>query len=239
MRKLLVPLMLLSLGACSSMSVPTMPQFSMPSFPAFTLATETASAEAATPPAELSSRELVGRAIDLMSAGKADEAKIELRAALEKSPKDATATRLLEQIEKDPVELLGSRSESYVVAAGDTMSGLAERHLGDTMMFYALSRYNGLASPNALSVGKTLKIPVIPGRAPTLAAAPANPAVASAADAEKANAARLQALESLNGGDVTRAVALLKEAQTLNATDTAIGRDLERALRIQSALADG
>lgn len=38
-------------------------------------------------------------------------------------------------------------------------------------MFYALSRYNGLAAPNSLSVGRTLKVPTIANDATATVAA--------------------------------------------------------------------
>jgi hypothetical protein len=106
-------------------------------------------------------------------------------------------------------------------------------------MFYALARYNGLTSPKALSVGQTLKIPSRSGTvvANTLPAQPEAPAArALPVNASKANTVRLEALEKLNAGDVSRAVTLLTEAQALDETNVAIAKDLERARRIQSAL---
>jgi hypothetical protein len=235
-----------ALGACSSLpQMPAMPRLAFPSFPGASPA-QAPETEAAAAPAPLSpdatAREHVARAIEFLNEGKADEARAGLSAALAKSPKDETALHLLEQIEKDPVALLGDKSETYVVAAGDTMSGLAERFLDDPLMFYALARYNGLASPKALSVGRTLKIPSRPGIVVAAAPQPQPEAAASRAspvNAGKASAVRLQALELLNAGDVARAVSLLTEAQALDETNVAIAKDLERARRIQSALADG
>ncbi|RYG24021.1 MAG: hypothetical protein EON93_23405 [Burkholderiales bacterium] len=115
------------------------------------------------------------------------------------------------------------------------MSELAARFLGDGRMFFALSRYNGLAAPNALSAGRVLKLPTSARRAATSSVATR----ARAADAARANEVRLQALQLLNTGEVDRAVALLREAASLDATDPAIRKDLERAERIQGALTDG
>jgi nucleoid-associated protein YgaU len=128
-----------------------------------------------------------------------------------------------------------------VVAAGDTMSGLAARFIGDPLMFYALARYNGLASPKALAVGQTVKIPSRSGVvvANALRAQPEAPAKrALPVNAGKANTVRLDALEKLNAGDVSRAITLLTEAQALDETNVAIAKDLERARRILSALTD-
>jgi Tfp pilus assembly protein PilF len=243
MKKIAAASAVLALGACSSIpEMPKMPAFSLPSFKS-----APADAASATPvipetPADAAPREHVARAIALLDAGKADEARVSLKAALAKAPKDATALSLMEQIESDPVKLLGEASETYVVAAGDTMSGLADRYLDDPLLFFALARYNGLAAPNALTVGRALKIPVRPSKeiAPVVeVAAPPAPAAPLSVNAEKANAIRLQALELLNSGDVSKAVALLGEAQSLDGANPAIRKDLERARRIQSALTNG
>lgn len=240
MRKALLSLLAAaSLGACSSL--PDAPKLSLPTKP------RAAGAEKVpvSVPGEATAREHVDRAIVLMGAGKAEEASALLQSALVKLPKDTTASRLLAQIETDPAVLLGPATAEHVVVAGDTMSVLAERYVGDPLMFYALAKYNGLAAPNALRVGKVLKIPARPAQpAIPAASAPesrATPAAAppEAADAEKASAVRLLGLQSLNQGDVARAVRLLKEAQSLDGTDPAIRKDLERAMRIQSALTDG
>jgi hypothetical protein len=225
------------LAACSS--VPTVPGILAPAAPGPAQATPVTD-----PPAEAGAREHVGAAIELMGAGRPDEARSTLLAVLARSPKDPVALRLLEQIDTDPVMLLGAPVGEHVIVAGDTMSVLAQRYLGDPLMFYALARYNGLSAPNALSLGKLLKIPA--RRSPPAAAAPSAPAAPveaagppKAANAQKASAIRLHALQSLNEGNVARAVTLLKEAEALNSTDPAIRKDLERAMRIQAALDNG
>lgn len=233
------------LGACSSLpSLPAMPAISFPSLPGFSTAPARAEAapSAAATSAEPTTRERVAKAAELLSAGKESDARAELQAALVASPRDATAQAFLRQIETDPVVLLGEASQPYVVQAGDTMSGLAGRFLNDSLMFYALSRYNGLSSPNALAVGRTLKIPLTakaPATSATLTTLPEPAAAAKAIDPAKANAIRLQALQLLNTGEVLRAVALLREAVSLDGTDPAIRKDLERAQRIQDALNGG
>jgi LysM repeat protein len=243
MRHVLVLAALAGLGACSSL--PQMPAMPKLAFPSLTGAAPGAESSAETAvvlaplPKTASAREHVSRAIELLNEGRREEARAGISEALAKSSKDATALRLLEQIDKDPVVLLGEKSEPYVVAAGDTMSGLAARFIGDPLMFYALARYNGLASPKALSVGQTLKIPSRSGVvvANALRAQPEAPAKRPV-NAGKANTVRLDALEKLNAGDVSGAITLFTEAQALDETNVAIAKDLERARRIQSALTD-
>jgi hypothetical protein len=58
------------------------------------------------------------------------------------------------------------------------------------------------------------------------------------ANANKASALRRQGLEALNEGEIDLAVDLLGEARKLNQADSAIQRDLQRALRIQANLLD-
>ncbi|RYG27306.1 MAG: hypothetical protein EON93_20825 [Burkholderiales bacterium] len=117
---------------------------------------------------------------------------------------------------------------------------VAERFLGDSRLFYALSRYNGLAAPNALVVGRALKLPATAKRTASASAAVSSAtAPVQKAAAAKANNMRLQALQLLNKGEVDGAIALLKQAIAIDGNDPVIRKDLERAERIQSALTDG
>lgn len=228
--------MALMLGACSSLpSFPSLDGFGLPGEPG----RETVDAETSELDAPLSAaatpRDQVNRAVLLMGAGRADEARSLLTQALAKAPNDKSALGLMEQMDGDPLALLGRDHQIHTVVAGDTLSELAARHLGDPLKFYILSRYNGLASPNALRVGASLKIPT--GSGARLVSAPAASATtALTADAAKASTTRLQGLEALNRGDINLAVDLLRRAEALNRDDAAIQRDLQRALRIQSSL---
>lgn len=192
-----------------------------------------------TDPADGKPAYTVARAVELLASGKEDEARSVLQAVLAASPRDNAAQHFLRQIETDPVKLLGPSSpDKYTVQAGDTMSGLADRFLGDSRLFYALSRYNGLAAPNALSVGRVLQLPASAKRFVTgIATASAAPALRE--QARKANELRLEALQLLNKGEIDRAVKLLNEAVAIDANDPAIRKDLERAERIQGSLRKG
>lgn len=238
-RRLFIPGIAALLAGCSSLPA-------MPSLPDFGLGKTSENrddvadvklADLDTPlSASASARDQVNRAIHLLGAGRVDEARQRLRAALEKSPSDRTALGLVEQIDGDPVALLGKEHRLHTVVAGDTMSALAERYLGDSLKFFVLSRYNGLDSPSALRVGVSLKMPTGNLAAPTSAATNAVVPSPSPANAAKADALRLQGLEALNKGDINRAVALLRNAEALDTDDPAIERDLQRALRIQASL---
>jgi Tfp pilus assembly protein PilF len=196
----------------------------------------------------LSPRERVSLAVGMLDEGNDEQAAAELRAALQEQPNNRAAQRLLQQITEDPRVLLGANAHPYTVRAGETMSELSDRYLGDPLMFYALTRYNGLEAPNQLSAGQRLMIPHRPGVTAASAAAPVEsaPPPAPAAipqprgiDAARANQLRLQGLQQLNAGNVEAAITLLRQAQMLDDANPAIQRDLNRALRLQAALSGG
>ncbi len=70
--------------------------------------------------------------------------------------------------------------------------------------------------------------------APTPAPAPAKPTV----DKARAGQLRAQGLVELNRGEVQKAVSLLRQAQQLDPDNALIARDLQRAVRIQSAVSN-
>lgn len=192
----------------------------------------------------LAPRERVRLAVDLLDEGDEARAEAELRATLEEQPANSAARRLLQQITDDPHTLLTGTPRPYTVRQGDSMSALAERYLGDALMFYALARYNDLDAPNQLSAGQRLMIPVRPGVSVASAPAPgeSTPPGSTGAmplrsgDPERANQLRLQGLQHLNTGNIGSAITLLRQAQALDAANPAIQRDLDRALRLQAAL---
>ncbi|MCK7513606.1 MAG: LysM peptidoglycan-binding domain-containing protein [Desulfobacterales bacterium] len=69
----------------------------------------------------------------------------------------------------DPVATLGSESFNCTIRAGDTLSRIAGRFLGDIYQFHILARYNDIAFPKQVHVGQVIKVP---GKAPPPSAAP-------------------------------------------------------------------
>ena len=194
---------------------------------------------------------------ELLMQGKQDDARKQLQKLLKRDPMSATAKLLSDSIERDPKELLGPTSYAYAARAGDTIVGLSERFLGNRLKAYQLIRYNGLKAPVVLSPGQALRIPGEPPRvepvrrpepaptrpAPTTPvaprpkpAAPKPAATAPAANPGAARAARAAGLAALNGGDVNRAVGLLRRAAALDPGNPAIARDLSRAERIAATV---
>lgn len=229
---------LMAIGACFATACSHMPDLPI---------TPNAARTEATP--GLTPRERVSLAIGLLDDGNDEQAAAELRAALEAQPNNRAAQRLLQQITDDPRTLIGDNARPHIVRAGETMSELADRYLGDPLLFYALARYNELEAPNQLSAGQRLMIPHRPGVTVASAPAPAETAPSPATpanappprgiDANRANQLRLQGLQHLNAGNVDSAVTLLRQAKMLDDANPAIQRDLDRALRLQAALGGG
>jgi hypothetical protein len=193
----------------------------------------------------------VSEAINLLNAGDPIAARERLLKVLNRDPGDGIARRLIDQIDKDPQLLLGKQSFAYVVQKDDSFSALAQKYLGDPMLFYALARYNDVSIPAAPPVGRSIRIP---GKAPVTARKPAAPrpaarkpsATAKAAPApaapppaaaagNPAQASKLRgmALAAMNSGAIDRAVALLRQAHSADPSSAVIKSDLNRALRIQ------
>lgn len=182
-------------------------------------------------------------AVEFLDAGQEKQAMAQIDALLADNPADPVAIKLQRQVQGDPQKMLGASYTTYTVKGGDSISSLAKTHLGDAMLFYALSRYNQLPAPNRLMVGQTLKLPdqYAGGSKGTVVAATAPKPVEptrtiSARDAESAKALRLEALEHLNKGNADLAVTLLAKAGQLDSGNSSIPADLARAQRIQQAL---
>jgi hypothetical protein len=196
-------------------------------------------------------RDKVGKALALLQNGDAAGARKILAAVLDRQPGDAVARSLVKQIDEAPATLLGSESFAYTARDGDTFSSLAQRYLGDPMLFYALARYNGVAVPAALTKGTPLHIPghlkretprpearpeAVDRPAPTPAKSTSAPPAKSAApvtDPNRAAQLRAQGLEAMNRGAIARAVMLLDQASRLDPSNALIKRDLNRAIRIK------
>lgn len=194
-------------------------------------------------------QERVHTAMDLLDRGEEARARALLESVSRQEPGNVTARRLLDEINADPHRALGSRTRSYTVRDDDTMSTLAQRFLGDPLMFYALARANNMA-PRDLRAGQTIQVPdrgrttqTASARAPSPtnpsgapAPAPVAASTGNANVAQRANQLRLRGLERLNAGDADGAVALLGQAHAIDAGNGAIQADLSRAQRIQASL---
>lgn len=197
-------------------------------------------------PAPAVSHGTTREALDLMGMGAEEQARAILEGILQRNPGDRIAKKYLDQIVVDPKQLLGEQSYRYKVQSGDTMASIARARMGDSTLFYALSRYNGISDPRRINAGQTIRIPgVEPKPAVTKARPPASPPETAdkepqtpAVDAGQAKRLRAAGLAALNRGSVSRAVNLLAQANRLDPSNQAIAADLARARRIQKTVAD-
>ncbi len=101
------------------------------------------------------------RAIDHLQDGEHALAEELLVGLLEDHPDNRLAARLLSQLHEAPESFLGEEFMQVVVAPGDTLSGLAQRHAGDGMLFVALARLNAIDRPRLLRPGTVLRVPAV------------------------------------------------------------------------------
>ena len=102
------------------------------------------------------------RAIEWLQEGEPTVAEDLLEDYLSEHPGHRLAGLLLDQIRRDPGELLGEDYVAIVVQPGDTLSQLAARHAGDGMLFYALARLNDIEQPRLLQPDTVLRVPASP-----------------------------------------------------------------------------
>lgn len=99
----------------------------------------------------------LAEAMDLLQRGREEGALRMLDALGESGPVVASLRRqILEPVE----ELIPGPYRRVEVQPGETLSQIAERELGDPLMFYALARLNEIAEPRLVAVGQALRVPV-------------------------------------------------------------------------------
>jgi tetratricopeptide (TPR) repeat protein len=215
-------------------------------------------------PADMSAKDRMVRIIRLLEEGNAEHARIDLRAYLFQNPNSKLGNSFLEQIDRGPDALFGEAFFNYEVKANQTLSELAERFLGDRYKFWALARYNGIASPIKIVAGQKLRIPGVPKPDPQTAkslaadeeeiarrlaeeqqekkdaatkAEPVKPV--SVIDPIRAMALRKIGLENLQRGKIDAAIAMLKQAMDMalgTPSLAVIQKDLARALQLKDRL---
>lgn len=144
-------LIAIGLPACSTKTpeVPSPPAETAPAPP-------TAAEEAAT------LQHSIDRAIRLLQNGESEAASVELHAVLKEKPGNKSARFLVAQIET-PIEKLFPRNNFTVkLGKNQRLSNLASTYLGNSLAFYGLARYNGIAVPLKVREGQAIRIPKTP-----------------------------------------------------------------------------
>jgi tetratricopeptide (TPR) repeat protein len=155
--------------------------------------------------------------IEALDQGRIEAAESALLEIIDQRPYSTLALRLLEQIQADPLELMGEDYDVVTVQPGDSLSGIADRELGDPLQFFALARYNGIQAPRRMSPGIELRIPRSLRRPDATDSEPAepsadeSPATLEAIDPDRPAGAglTLAAQSLLDQGQATQAFALL------------------------------
>jgi len=117
----------------------------------------------ATPEAKAKAQSLTRQASESLDRGDEEGAKGLLATALALDSENKSAVCLVRGIRADPFATLGRTSTLYTVRAGETLSTIAKRALGDACEFYLLARYNQIRVPRQLAAGQVIRIP---GNAP-------------------------------------------------------------------------
>ncbi len=151
--------------------------------------------------------------IDLLDTGRTEDAESVLLRIVDARPGHSLALRLLEQIQRDPIALMGEKYDEIEVSPGESLSAIAGRELGDPMYFFALARYNRITVPRQLVAGTRLRIPlqlkVDPEMPDELAETPMQPLVSAQ---ERGEGLALTGRQLLERGRHQQALALLLAA---------------------------
>lgn len=156
-------LLVLLAGCAGPAKPPAEPAAPMPAPPAPEPQAEPAAPPAvpqrpATPAEAAQAAKIAKSVIDLLQAGKEEEARAELERALTLDRTNALAQNLMWQITVDLGEL-GRESHGYTIKPGESLSQIARSQLGDVFKFYVLARYNDIKVPRQVSAGQALRIP--------------------------------------------------------------------------------
>ena len=109
--------------------------------------------------AKSQSNKMAMEAVDLLNQGREDEAKNLLKQSILLDKDNRVSKNMLRQIASDPLATLGSKSFRHTVRAGETLSMIAHRFLGDVFNFYILAKYNDIRVPRDVFTGQVIKVP--------------------------------------------------------------------------------
>lgn len=100
-----------------------------------------------------------GDALRLIEVGRYDDARELLEWLMEQGQGNATVRLLLRQIVVPPEQQLPGPYRELELPAGDSLSQVAERELGNPMLFVVLARLNDIDVPRNVPAGTVLRLP--------------------------------------------------------------------------------
>lgn len=99
-------------------------------------------------------------AMDLLQQGRFDDARTLLAELHEARPESEPVALMLEQLTTPPEALMPGPYREVRIEPGDSLSRIAERELGNPLLFPALARLNGIEVPGNVAAGTVLRLPV-------------------------------------------------------------------------------
>lgn len=110
-------------------------------------------------PESATQRTGLARALSDLEHGRFDSARQLLEQLKVRDSGSAIVRKLLAQLEQAPDELLPAPYVRIQIASGQSLSEIANRELGDPLMFVALARLNEIPIPMRVAVGTILRVP--------------------------------------------------------------------------------
>jgi len=101
----------------------------------------------------------VGDALGMIEIGRYEDARELLEWLMEQGRGDATVRLLLRQIVVPAEQQLPGPYRELELPAGDSLSQVAERELGNPLLFVVLARLNSIEVPRNVSAGTVLRLP--------------------------------------------------------------------------------
>lgn len=168
-------------------------------------------------------KELFRDGVEALQQGDGEKARPLLRQVLVLDPDHRRAAGLLEQIDADPLAMLGAEHFAYKVQPGDTLSLIAKRFLNDPFKFYILARYNDIGLSDRLEAGRTIRVPgkkPPPDKPPPAVALDQSEIVAGLAAEETGRSRLAEARKLHTAGKDAEALRLLERIRSEEGSDT-------------------
>ncbi len=132
------------------------------------------------PLANATAKQRFSEALTLLARGEPQAARAELVLYLDQQPGSRVARDLLQQIDTPASQYFPPDYEEVTLGSGDSLSSLSKQYLGSVYKFHALAKYNGIAEPQRIRRGQTIRIPLTDAAKDAFAGGDATPPPESA-----------------------------------------------------------